>query len=820
MISTQIENIVRNKIRQYNVMMGAQSQPGQVPGMVEGGSAPGIIPGPVSMMGGDNTMTPTKSGEYILPVEAVIGLGVRAGATSHGDALAIGKHLLDKTVMGLKKEMGNNTPPRNAGIDVGGSETGYAEGGIFSSAGDWVDRNVIQPIKDLAQPQPGIPVTPQPLQPNQVGTGYLSDSGDKAQTHNQAVEQVADDSGYAQGGMIDGAGNWINQNIINPIKTRILPNTTGAPIGTGLIAPLSAPTPTTGIPMTAPLQPNQVGSGYLNRSGTAAQSHNQAVIDAVNETGYDQGGYVTDDQQYSEIVDPVVTKPTTGISTAPPAPTPRLPAVIPEPATPGTPSGHANVDGKNINYADIGVKGQDPLMAGYDPSKNTTPGIIAPTYHGMALEHSREQGYTYNPNSNSYEKVDPTIWVGTPGGIQSTVKESEAFSKGLMSSKQRADYQDRQLLEKKLESEKLVTGIDVNSKLASAELDRAKAVALTTGGGKMSGVITDDGTNREIRMFNGSPHTINPTTGEPEPYTGGLKKIGAAGGTTQPLVDPGLPDSTGKRPGALEGASSGEQSIIKNLIDYKMPLPGGFALKTPYWQNILERASAYDSSFDASQYNVRLKTRNDFTTGKSAQNIRSLNTAIGHLDTLAKNADKLGNYDTRIFNTIGNYISKEVGNPKVTQFNTALTAVENELASVFKNTGATDQEIKAWRDNINSSQSPIQLKKNIDTAVELLGSRLDVLNNQYEKGIGKPKSMKFLTPKSEQILKRLGGNLDMLDPVVESNQPGIDISTTPVAGGEQPMTSLPPAAQHKGRIVKSNDGSRLQSDGSKWVQVR
>ncbi len=62
MLSPAIEQLVRSKIAQFNVMMGSQLQPGQIPGMADGGmTKPGIVPGPITLGGGDNTMTPMKS---------------------------------------------------------------------------------------------------------------------------------------------------------------------------------------------------------------------------------------------------------------------------------------------------------------------------------------------------------------------------------------------------------------------------------------------------------------------------------------------------------------------------------------------------------------------------------------------------------------------------------------------------------------------------------------------------------------------------------------------------------------------------------------
>jgi hypothetical protein len=218
-----------------------------------------------------------------------------------------------------------------------------------------------------------------------------------------------------------------------------------------------------------------------------------------------------------------------------------------------------------------------------------------------------------------------------------------------------------------------------------------------------------------------------------------------------------------KNEAALDGLDEGHKEIVKKLSEYKMPLPSGFALKAPFWQSILERTALYDPSFDATQYNVRLGVRKDFTAGKSSQNIRSLNTAIAHLDTLKDKADELKNSDIPLWNEIANRSLTAVGDKRVVGFENAATAVESELASVFKGTGATDQEIKQWRQNIKNIQSPAQIDESIGTAVQLLGGRLGALQNQYEMGMGKPLDFQILSDKSRQILKKRGFNLGQFE---------------------------------------------------------
>lgn len=261
--------------------------------------------------------------------------------------------------------------------------------------------------------------------------------------------------------------------------------------------------------------------------------------------------------------------------------------------------------------------------------------------------------------------------------------------------------------------------------------------------------------------------------------------LGPGGNRVVPAGTPGE-----RNEAALQGVPQGAATTVKQLVDYKIPLPSGMALKTPYWQNILSLAGEYDPDFDASQYNVRQKLRMDFTSGKSAENIRSLNTAVGHLDTLNKAAAALKNSSFKPYNTVANAAANMTGDKRTTDFSLAANAVAGELTKVFRGTGGSEQDIKDWKKTLDAAGSPDQMKSAIDGAVELMGSRMDALNSQYEKGMGKPKSFSFLDDRAKKILKGLGADVDSLDPVKGSTQ------TAPVAPAT-PKASVTPASGQK-----------------------
>jgi len=176
------------------------------------------------------------------------------------------------------------------------------------------------------------------------------------------------------------------------------------------------------------------------------------------------------------------------------------------------------------------------------------------------------------------------------------------------------------------------------------------------------------------------------------------------------------------------------------------------------------------------------------------------------MDTLGKAAEALGNTNLQDWNTLKNAASTRLGAEQVTQFNLTSTALENELATVFKQTGATDQEIAQWRQRLSSSQSPAQLQGMLAQAVELLGGRTSALEHRYQQGMGKPADFSFLNPKSQGIVDRLA--------------PGVMPGKSTGGGPAKPRSKAEFDALPSGTVFIAPDGSRrrkpfIAPDGSR-----
>ena len=183
------------------------------------------------------------------------------------------------------------------------------------------------------------------------------------------------------------------------------------------------------------------------------------------------------------------------------------------------------------------------------------------------------------------------------------------------------------------------------------------------------------------------------------------------------------------------------EEVVRAIVEGRMQMPTGFALRSPYWQDVIERVAKQDPAFDASKYGARAAARRTFASGPEARNVTALNTVIGHLGTLDEAAAALDNKDFRAFNTVANRMAHELGDPRIVNFETAKHAVAEETMRVFRQVGASESEARMWGEKISAQGSPAQLRGTIGTLGTLLDSRVEAISQQYErtvKGDGNP----------------------------------------------------------------------------------
>jgi hypothetical protein len=193
---------------------------------------------------------------------------------------------------------------------------------------------------------------------------------------------------------------------------------------------------------------------------------------------------------------------------------------------------------------------------------------------------------------------------------------------------------------------------------------------------------------------------------------------------------------------------------IKAVGTYRQPAPAGRT--SPTGIKFMSLVNQAYPSFDASQYGAKTKARNDFTTGKNGNTVRSLNVAVQHLDQLGQLSDAMANGNVQLVNRVGNFIASQTGNPAPTNFNAAKQLVGDEIVKAIVGAGGGVSDREEAAHNISSASSPAQLAGVIRTYQGLLSGQLVGLRQQYQKSTGLDDFEDFLAPETRAKLEAHG----------------------------------------------------------------
>jgi|ERR1043166_5711848 hypothetical protein len=190
--------------------------------------------------------------------------------------------------------------------------------------------------------------------------------------------------------------------------------------------------------------------------------------------------------------------------------------------------------------------------------------------------------------------------------------------------------------------------------------------------------------------------------------------------------------------------------------------------------------------YDATLFERRFDTTKSFANGVDAKNVTSLNTLTQHLVSLKDAVDKLDPADNKLMNTLrAGWIQQVSGDARIQNLKTATEAVAGELSQVFKGTAGTDQEIAAWKETLAQSSTKEQFEGAIKTAVELMKSRLNVLTEKWNSGMGGAGSFRILYPESIMKLHKLGVDVgDIKMDVGTKQEPQKDVEESKVLNGK------------------------------------
>jgi hypothetical protein len=196
--------------------------------------------------------------------------------------------------------------------------------------------------------------------------------------------------------------------------------------------------------------------------------------------------------------------------------------------------------------------------------------------------------------------------------------------------------------------------------------------------------------------------------------------------------------------------------------------------------------------WDQTSYQAKNKIVQSYTSGPESRSINAIGTALGHANELRDAIDALGNGDAGIaaLRNIGNKIGVQVGNDKVTAFNTIVHRLAPEITAAYVQGGGGEGERAAAAQDFSPSLSRQQLLGNWSETVKLLQSKIAQQQQQWDTTYRPTQAQdqfatRFLSAPAKQAIDRWSGETGNTSALQGSSAPGVSIGSVITQGGHR-----------------------------------
>lgn len=213
-------------------------------------------------------------------------------------------------------------------------------------------------------------------------------------------------------------------------------------------------------------------------------------------------------------------------------------------------------------------------------------------------------------------------------------------------------------------------------------------------------------------------------------------------------------------PALLQSLDPGIAAQVKAIAEgrQKPPTPIGGKISP-----LMTLVAQYDPTFDATDFNARYKTAQDFSSnGMSGRKVQAINQALHHAGQLSDQIDVLNNTNVMpgIINPVVNAVEKTVfGDTRQGTFQTKANALAAELRKVYAGAGGgTLEELHKWEGSFDANAGQNQQRAYLRAGMELLTGAIDSLKDSYTRGMGQHGDFsKLISPEAQANMDKVMG---------------------------------------------------------------
>ena len=216
--------------------------------------------------------------------------------------------------------------------------------------------------------------------------------------------------------------------------------------------------------------------------------------------------------------------------------------------------------------------------------------------------------------------------------------------------------------------------------------------------------------------------------------------------------------------GGEPGVGAPKAEVIKSPIrqqaesiyngDVKMPTGmGANNYRSRAIQDEIQKiAQETGRPFEPNVYELRMDTEKKFNTSQQGNAVRTMNTAIDHMDSLRQDIKQLPTGQYPLMNDIITKYSRNVGDPRINSYDAMASIIAAEVTKAIVANGGTGDERQEKEKLLAVRNNPEALRGVLTGYTKLLGGQLHELQTQYEAGHGKHFENK-VSPRTREAIK-------------------------------------------------------------------
>lgn len=199
-----------------------------------------------------------------------------------------------------------------------------------------------------------------------------------------------------------------------------------------------------------------------------------------------------------------------------------------------------------------------------------------------------------------------------------------------------------------------------------------------------------------------------------------------------------------------------QAEIVKGYADYTLDPSKSTSMRSNERAKYIGLAKMYDPNFNMQKYPANAAYVKDVYSGKVANNIQSLNTLVGHLDSLNTSLDSLKADKQPLKNAIILTARNLTGDPSITDYKMAKQVVQSELEQALTGVGVTQEGRKSYEKILNGNAFGYdQGKQFVKTVGHILDTRLKTHEQGYKQKLGRDAGELMRYPDTKKALENI-----------------------------------------------------------------